>query len=63
MIVTCSMEGRPEKSAVLLSEKVSEWDDGRLLGFLAGSVALRIDHEATVKRGGEFTVVLLRLAL
>lgn len=63
MIVTCSTEGRPEKSAVLLSEQVSEWNDGRLLDFLAGSVALRIDQEATIKRGGEFTVVRLRFAL
>jgi hypothetical protein len=63
MIVTYSKEGRPEKSAVLLSEKVSEWDDGRLLGFLAGSMALKIDHEATVKRGVHFTVARLRFAL
>ena len=63
MIVTCAKEGRPEKSAVLLSEQVSKWNDGRLLEFLAGSVALRIDQEATIKRGGEFTVVHLRFAL
>ena len=63
MIVTCSREGRPEKSAVLLSEQVSEWKDSRLLDFLAGSVALRIDKEAIVKRGVDFTVVRLRFAL
>ncbi len=63
MIVTCSKEGRPEKSAVLLSERVSEWNDGRLLDFLAGSVALRIDQEPRIRRGGEFTVVRLRFAL
>jgi hypothetical protein len=63
MIVTCSMEGRPEKSAVLLSEQVSEWNDGRLLDFLAGSVALRVGQEAIVKRGVDFTVVRLRFAL
>jgi len=63
MIVTCSKEGRPEKNAVLLSEQVSEWNDGRLLDFLSGSVVLRIDQEATIRRGGEFTVVRLRFAL
>lgn len=63
MIVTCSSEGRPEKSAVLLSERVSEWSDRRLLDFLAGPVALRMDPEATVKRVDEFTVVRLRFAL
>jgi hypothetical protein len=63
MIVTCSKEGRPEKSAVLLSEQVSEWNDGRLLDFLAGSVALRIDQQAKINRVGDFTVVGLRFAL
>jgi hypothetical protein len=63
MIVTCSKDGRPEKSAVLLSEQVAAWNDARLLGFLGGSAALKINQEPAIKRGGEFTVVRLRFAL
>jgi hypothetical protein len=62
MIVTCAAAGRLVKSAVLLSEQVSQWNDRRLLDVLARSAALKIDSGATVKRGSEFTVVCLRSA-
>jgi hypothetical protein len=60
MIATWSGEGRHGKSAVLLSEQVSKWDERRLLDFLAGKVALRIDSKAKIKRGDGFTIVGLR---
>ena len=60
MVLTSSTDGRPEKSAVLLSEQISKWDDRYLLGFLAGSESFGIDPEGTIKRVGEFTVVRLR---
>lgn len=63
MVLTCSTDGRPEKSAVVLSEQISKWDDRHLLEFLGGSLALGIDPKGTIKRVDGFTVVPLRFPL
>jgi hypothetical protein len=60
MIVTWSTGVRRGKSAVLLSERVAQWDERRLLEFLAGAAAQGIDRQAAIQRGGEFTLVRLR---
>jgi sialate O-acetylesterase len=60
LIVTWSTGERRGKTAVLLSERVGQWDERRLLDFLAGPAALAIDPQAAIERGGEFTVVRLR---
>jgi hypothetical protein len=59
MIFTWSGQGRHGRSAVLLSAQVSKWNEGRLRDFLTSSVALRIDSEAKIWRGDEFTMVRL----
>ncbi|MGO9095220.1 MAG: hypothetical protein ACLQGV_08350 [Bryobacteraceae bacterium] len=60
MIVTWSTGVRRGKTAVLLSERVAQWDERRLRDFLDGRAALGIDPQAAIQRGSEFTVVRLR---
>jgi hypothetical protein len=60
MVGTWSVNGDPDKAAVLLSEQIAGWSDERLLEFLAARAGLRIHPEAAVERHGDYTAVRLR---
>ncbi len=60
MVGTWSMNGEPDKAAILLSERIAGWSDERVLNFLVMRAGLRIYPNATVERGADYTIVPLQ---